>query len=1101
MGKRATAEAKGTPPKSTATTKGAAVEEPAVATRKPGRPKKNPVLDSDLTGATGVAGESPETLHDRVITAPRPGRRSSGAGRVAQESQPPGAPKSRRSSGAGRKDGDGGANPAPDHSAGEIIAHDLLRVSKLNAEVIAGMIEDLEVIKTHPKFMPILSADPLAITDDVDTTGSQDPFIATSLTNAIAGTGVYRCGDNFFRIDHTKSASRGVPLNSANIKKIEKFYFSSPCHSPLKFLIASKKGDKPSRNFGSLLSVTPIELRIAMVRAIARACSTNDIVAIKDWLKIVLSSPFEYQILESEDDIWKAARQMRENISENHDTMRLSPVQQMFEFVYFKNRKEAIEGALASKKVAEDYRADISFAESTDTISDYRAEQICAIDKKMLQDEKVCRVILAGEETFNVNTPFDSIQKMYAIQSKAKAPELILWSVRYIFDQWFGKTPAQRSEKISLRWLQGETPNMGGKGMVDLIVHKYHQRAHMLNEWSEQYPGWGAEVRAAMRSALEDHDSYRVKCGFPQDSKTIDLTWRAGWPPSAEDAFQLMEGIIYKETHDMPLKNAIKNRRTPADTLQISGLSEVITEIDEAYELERQKAAEKEKETGEVSLYQPSAATDGPEEAVSEVLGAADLAKNIGELKEKVSDTNKEVIDSFLVHGQTLRKTHITILVEDSSEVKTGQEIGKTKAGQARGDPSKCSYIYINYDIADSGETLSHPHTRVAPLRMEHVRKCINAMLIARGMTDLHPGDCYNISDGGNHGNINVVLNQFATEDGPLVKNKRVLYLMFKEGSITEKYKKHKTGPVQQEEYIIQVTRDPMVMNGRKSLHFEGTNRGTLVGPVASTSPGDNHTWRMTKEAKKDIYGKNNRIAVGGPGPAGSDDVAEAYKSEDGRVPVFWHTKPPCVKEEVPHRLDSPAIIDFTMADAVLAVHCVRMRKPYCGVAMTEAHARASEARIDHLLFLAMQDSEDILYQPALVEAMTQKKPNKQDRKKPKKKKGEKEEEGDDEEEDGEDEDEGDEEEEEPQGRKRRKKEEEGEVTRAALMKKLTALAKQGGSKSKKNKGSKRKKDEEEDDEDGDDDEDRRGKTDTRASLGKTTHAPKLASDLFNLEC
>jgi hypothetical protein len=90
---------------------------------------------------------------------------------------------------------------------------DVLRVSKLNAEIIAGLLDDLEAVGKHPKIAPILNADPLQITDDASTTGSQEPWTDRAYSNAIK-TGEFRCGDNFFKIDHGKSGSRGVPYNS-----------------------------------------------------------------------------------------------------------------------------------------------------------------------------------------------------------------------------------------------------------------------------------------------------------------------------------------------------------------------------------------------------------------------------------------------------------------------------------------------------------------------------------------------------------------------------------------------------------------------------------------------------------------------------------------------------------------------------------------------------------------------------------------------------------------------------------------------------------------------------------------------------------------------
>ena len=125
----------------------------------------------------------------------------------------------------------------------------------------------------------------------------------------------------------------------ANINKIRDHYWpDGPRPCPVKLVVALKKDQVPSRAYGQLVSVTPIEVRIALLRALKRDIISGDERKIKRWITFLLSAPFEYWIIESEDDIWKASRQQRENITKNYETMRLSPVQQMYEFIYFKNK-------------------------------------------------------------------------------------------------------------------------------------------------------------------------------------------------------------------------------------------------------------------------------------------------------------------------------------------------------------------------------------------------------------------------------------------------------------------------------------------------------------------------------------------------------------------------------------------------------------------------------------------------------------------------------------------------------------------------------------------------------------------------------------------
>eukprot|EP00959_Pyramimonas_sp_CCMP1952_P301671 6312115-Pyramimonas_sp.AAC.1 len=45
------------------------------------------------------------------------------------------------------------------------------------------------------------------------------------------------------------------------------------------------------------------------------------------WKQIVLSCPFQYVILESDDDIWRAGRQIRYNLAQDSAAMKLTALQ------------------------------------------------------------------------------------------------------------------------------------------------------------------------------------------------------------------------------------------------------------------------------------------------------------------------------------------------------------------------------------------------------------------------------------------------------------------------------------------------------------------------------------------------------------------------------------------------------------------------------------------------------------------------------------------------------------------------------------------------------------------------------------------------------
>ena len=80
--------------------------------------------------------------------------------------------------------------------------------------------------------------------------------------------------------------------------------------------------------------------------------------------------------------------------------------------------------------------------------------------------------------------------------------------------------------------------------------------------------------------------------------------------------------------------------------------------------------------------------------------------------------------------------------------------------------------------------------------------------------------------------------------------------------------------------------------------------------------------WQATVKAKRDIYGKRNRIAVGGKTTEG-----KLERRNDGDIePVFWWTMPEAFYEELIHRFFVKHVIDLTPGGGCFAEGCIKNR-------------------------------------------------------------------------------------------------------------------------------------------------------------------------------
>jgi hypothetical protein len=279
--------------------------------------------------------------------------------------------------------------------------------------------------------------------------------------------------------------------------------------------------------------VSPIEMRMATLRAVARDVKSKDADKIRAWRRHLLSCRFLYIQLDALEDVWKHARQLREDVAQHSVALRLTALQAVYEFVHFRNRYERAHGKQPARALSEAYRAGINFADTSEEVTDSFVDMAVTIDNRMLRVERIGSVLLKADNEFGVNTPFDAITKLQVIVNKGRHEDRILWAVEWIYDM----RAAGSTETISLRQLQG-TQACAGKGLVDLLNFKFEMKEH-LPHYLGQYILWPVVVRDNFMKVLSNHGAYRQACGFPKDG--MDLTWRAGWPASAENAFQAWE--------------------------------------------------------------------------------------------------------------------------------------------------------------------------------------------------------------------------------------------------------------------------------------------------------------------------------------------------------------------------------------------------------------------------------------------------------------------------------------------------------------------------------------------------------------------------------
>jgi hypothetical protein len=234
------------------------------------------------------------------------------------------------------------------------------------------------------------------------------PFNLNHFNISMESAERYECGDNFFKMDMQFNATLGVPVNAGNIDKLIGHYLIKAGPLPLPFYISMKTGDEPGdASRGHLKTVSPVELRMAVLKAVARDVKAGDMGELRNWRLALLSCRFVYLPIDSDEESWKKARQLREDVSQNHAALRLSALQSIYELVHFKRRHERIHGKCSSKFIADAYRTGITFAETSETVTDSFVDQAMTIDARMLSNDVVSKILLYCDDKFGLQTPFN----------------------------------------------------------------------------------------------------------------------------------------------------------------------------------------------------------------------------------------------------------------------------------------------------------------------------------------------------------------------------------------------------------------------------------------------------------------------------------------------------------------------------------------------------------------------------------------------------------------------------------------------------------------------------------------------------------------------
>lgn len=196
-------------------------------------------------------------------------------------------------------------------------------------------------------------------------------------------------------------------------------------------------------------------------------------------------------------------------------------------------------GKQSAANLAAMYAANVQQCPGTDPLSDAFIDNALTVHNRALSLPVVKDAVLQMDSDHGHSSPFNSVYKMYAIIKRAGDASKITWCFLALAD--LVKSKLLSPLDVTVRALQG---NANAKGLVDLLLFKSTMKDFLL-EMSDKMD-LPPSVKTALRENLADHAKYRAAVKEYPGNDPPDLSWKAGWPHSADAMLQLIEASFCK---------------------------------------------------------------------------------------------------------------------------------------------------------------------------------------------------------------------------------------------------------------------------------------------------------------------------------------------------------------------------------------------------------------------------------------------------------------------------------------------------------------------------------------------------------------------------
>ncbi|CAJ1418510.1 unnamed protein product [Effrenium voratum] len=825
----------------------------------------------------------------------------------------------------------------------------------LNMEYHHELEQAVQEILACPTFADLPSADPVGIsgTASAEDAGWKATFSAEAYQAAMQTAGVYEAAGNIFWLNLRGSATPGVPINATAVKNLQRSHFKGPAHFDGSVAVAVPKN--LALSFGNLRRVSPEEPEHAMLFAVRDAIRAGEAEkTLRSWRSKLLSVTIRFEIIETEQDMFFRAVNLRNKVIEEYEALVRTAVGRVFELVAFRSSMQA-SGVSGAEELFKAWEANVRQTRShlAETVTLNFVETAFKVYDNLLGDKKLRASVMRIEERYGKMSPWVWMTNLDAVVLKSKTPQLIEWVLLMV--EHLLLTEQMSCKDFTKRTLIPQKQ----KGLLDLWVFKNDLMRYMVNNLLPKI-----ELTAAQREVLAS-----LTVAEELRSKNKNKQWQGTLPESARLWVTFLTNVVFGVGSDGCLKTTLKATSDINEFIaNNTAVAEAFSEVEEKARAEQGRPEQASGGSSAEVQTQALCGVGGMEVSLTELITPEQANQDDGQLEAwfEFMNTKIDQFCKFIVDRGAASMTNSAL----AAELKENSVLAEIN-GPA----------LLLYDSKTAGEASSNANVRLPPFRAQHLKRMAQAFIKARDQggddidqqEELRDGDIIMVLDGGRHGNDGSIQGSFTKISGEsITKVKQAFTVVYDEESVGERRERVR-GFVTCTESLYAFTRTGLAMERRPRKHFPGTTTmGSVIGPIQSLAWTDENCWKEQPKVKKDIFTKEHKVLVGGAVEA---TAAQATKPSfpDDSEPVFWHYSPPVLFSELLHSFRPMVVVRGNETDHCMAMECIKAKIPLVSICLSETHKEALTAQVKRRLWKAMQtESVPEVYEPTLAKLLSE---------------------------------------------------------------------------------------------------------------------------------